>query len=125
MKPYIHAANSVKRYGGKIDDYIAIHDWFDSTKSAYADTRHRAILHNSFGIYLAEQLFGHIILNSDGKTVHVRNVAEDHVVEDCGFIPTLENWLDEMPVKDWMRGHGMKNRLDKIGMDYDVDTYGE
>jgi hypothetical protein len=74
---------------------------------------------------LAEQVFGHIILNSDGKTVHVRNVAEDHVIEDCGFIPSIEDWVSGIPVKDWMRGHGMKNRLDKMGMEYDVDTYGE
>lgn len=83
------------------------------------------MLHNTFGIYLAEQLFGHTILNSDDKVIHVRNVAEDHVMEDCGFIPTLENWFDKMPVEPWMRGHGMKSRLDKMGVEYDVDNYGE
>ena len=88
MKPYSHAVNSVKRYGGKVEDYLPIHDWFDSTKSAFADTRHRAILHNTFGIYIAEQVFGHTLTNSEGKTVHVRNVAEDHVIEDCGFRKT-------------------------------------
>jgi hypothetical protein len=39
MKPYIHAKNSVKRYGGIIEDYIAIHNWFDSTKAAYANCK--------------------------------------------------------------------------------------
>lgn len=119
MKPFVHAKASVKRYGGIIEDYLPIHDWFDSTKSAYADTKHRAILHNTFGIYLCEQVFGHTITNSDGKIVHVRNVAEDHVAEDCGFIPTIENWLKNLPNEDWMRGKGMKKRLKELGIDYD------
>ncbi|AGR48108.1 hypothetical protein SmphiM12_476 [Sinorhizobium phage phiM12] len=118
MKPRIHAQNSVKRYGGIVEDYIKIHDWFDSTKAAWADTRHRAILHNTFGIYIAEQVFGHVIINSDGKKVDVRNIAEDHVMEDCGFIPTLDQWLDGIPVEDWMRGHGMKKRLQVMGVEY-------
>lgn len=115
----MHAKNSVKRYGGSIEDYLPIHDWFDSTKAAWADTRHRAILHNTFGIYLCEQLFGTTFVNTDGKTVIVRNVAEDHVYEDCGEIPTIEKWLKDVPVEPWMRGHGMKDRLDKVEMAYD------
>ena len=107
MKPYIHALNSVKRYGGIPEDYLAIHDWFDSTKVAWADQRHRAILHNTFGIYLAEQFFGHYITNSDGKKVQVRDVAEDHVAEDFGGkIPTLEGWLKNLPREEWHGGRG-------------------
>lgn len=119
MKPYSHAKNSVKRYGGSIEDYLPVHDWFDSSKATYADTRHRAVLHHSFGIYLAEQLFGHIIVNSDGKEVHVRNVAEDHVIEDCGFIPTVEDWMGKIQSEDWMRGNGMKKRIEEMEMTYD------
>lgn len=118
IKPLTHANASVKRYGGVPEDYLHIHDWFDATKSAYADTKHRAVLHHTYGIFIAEQVFGHSFINSAGKTVHVRNVAEDHVMEDCGFIPTLENWLGEMPVKPWMRGHGMKKRLEVMGVEY-------
>lgn len=99
---FIHAKSSVRRFGGVVEDYQPIHDWFDSTKAAYADSRHRAILHNTFGIFLCEQLFGHAIKNADGDDVPVRLIAEQHVVEDCGFIPTLENWLDQLPRKEWM-----------------------
>jgi hypothetical protein len=109
MKPYIHAKNSVRRYGGKIEDYMAIHDFFDSTKSAWADIRHRAILHSSFGIYLVEKVFGTTITNSDGKQVSVRDIGEDHVVEDCGQIPTIEKWLKNLPVEDWMLSKGQGN----------------
>ena len=30
-KPLIHARNSVKRYGGSVDDYLEIHNFMDST----------------------------------------------------------------------------------------------
>lgn len=120
MKPLVHANNSVKRYGGIVDDYMLIHNWFDSTKSTYADTRHRAILHNTFGIFLAEQLFGNYITNSDGKRVSVRDIAEDHVSEDCGGkIPTVEDWLKHIKVQPWMRGYNMKKYVKEQGLHYD------
>lgn len=99
---FIHAKSSVRRFGGVVEDYQPIHDWFDATKAAYADQRHRAILHNTFGIFLCEQRFGHAITNAAGQQIPVRLIAEQHVVEDCGFIPTLENWLDQLPRKEWM-----------------------
>lgn len=106
MKPYIHAINSAKRYGGIPEDYIKIHNFFDSTKAAWADVRHRAILHSSFGIFIVEQVFGTTITNSEGKVVNVRDIGEDHVVEDCGKIPSIENWLDKLPLQDWMLAKG-------------------
>lgn len=48
--------------------------------------RHRALLHSSWGIYLAERILGHIITNSDGRIVQVRDVAERHIIEDMGRI---------------------------------------
>jgi hypothetical protein len=99
---FIHAKSTVRRFGGVPEDYQAIHDFFDQTKAAYADGRHRAILHNTLGCFLAEQFFGHAIKNSDGRDVPVRLIAEQHIIEDLGFIPTLENWLDGMPLKPWM-----------------------
>lgn len=115
MKPYLHAKNSVKRYGGVVEDYMPIHEWFDSTKAAYADMRHRAILHNTFGIYLCEQLFGSTFVNTDGKTISVRDVAEDHVVEDHGGkIPTLQDWLSTIEVQPWMTGRGQKRVTERL-----------
>lgn len=76
MKPYIHAKCSVRRYGGIPEDYLPIHDFMDSTKAAYANLKHRAILHNTFGIYLAERVFGTVITNSDGKIEEARGEAQ-------------------------------------------------
>jgi hypothetical protein len=104
MKPLIHAKSSVRKYGGVVEDYIEIHNFMDSTKSVMPDVRHRAILHSAFGIYLAEQVFGVYFKNAQGKDVSVRDVAEDHVIEDLGFIPSMENYLKNMDIQPWMSG---------------------
>lgn len=99
MKPNIHAELSVHKYGGQEKDYQEIHDFFDQTKAHHADMRHRAILHNSWGIFMCEKVFGTYIINSDGKKVQVRDIAEDHVIQDMGFIPSLSYFLDLFPIE--------------------------
>jgi hypothetical protein len=42
---YHHALSSARRFGGKGDDYTAVHTWFDS--SNLADFRHRALRHHT------------------------------------------------------------------------------
>lgn len=114
MKPWIHAKASASKYGGKPEDYIAIHDFIDCSKSAFPDMRHRAILHNSLGPYIAEQIFGHIIVNSDGKEVSVRDACEDHIIQDLGFIPAVSQWLDYMQIPWWAGGQRGKSRKHDI-----------
>ena len=114
MKPLIHAKISVKKYGGKVEDYIPLHDFFDSSKAAYPNMKHRAILHNSFGIFILERIFGTYITNSDGKMVSVRDIGEDHVMDDLGFIPTVENWLETLPLEGWMSGTKKRRIVERI-----------
>src|SRR5262245_21387347 len=76
----------------------------DQTKSAHAEVTHRAVFHSAFGIYVIEEIFGRTVTNSDGKEVFVRDVAEQHVLEDLGCIPSLSDWLKEMPCKPRMAG---------------------
>jgi hypothetical protein len=103
-KPYIHAQSSAKKWGGKPEDFLAIHQWFDQTKAHLPDGRHRALLHHSFGIFLCEQVFGTNITNSDGNLVSVRAIGEQHVMEDFGmkFIPTVQDYLGELPYSPWL-----------------------
>jgi len=109
MKPLYHANASVKRYGVKVEDYLPVHNFFDSSKQCLADARHRAILHSSFGIFLLEKVFGDYITNSEGRKVYVRDLGEEHVIEDMGTIPTMERWLRNLPIEDWMHsGHKRK-----------------
>lgn len=104
MKPLIHAKSSVRKWGGVVEDYIPIHDFFDSSKACVPNMRHRAILHSAFGIFLVEKVFGTYITNSDGRRISVRELGEQHVIEDLGFIPTMEKWLTNLPREDWMYG---------------------
>lgn len=104
MKPIWHAKNSARKYGGKPEDYIEIHQFMDSTKSALPDVRHRAILHSSFGCFIVERVFGYTMENSDGKSFCPRDVAEDHCIEDLGFIPSVDRWFETMTIESWMGG---------------------
>ena len=100
---WFHARSSARKFGGEPADYLSIHEWFDQTKMCWADTRHRAILHSSFGVFLCEQMFGVTITrDSDGKQVPTRLIGEQHIMEDLGRIPTIQDWLDGLPYKTWM-----------------------
>jgi hypothetical protein len=114
MKPAIHAENSAKQFGGKPEDYMKIHQWFDQTKAHMGDNRHRAILHNSWGIFLAESVFGITIINSDGKLVSVRDIGEQHVFEDLGFIPSISDYLSKMSIEDWMCGKSKPQKKENV-----------
>ena len=124
MKPLLHAKISAKKFGGNPEDYIDIHNWFDSTKQHIADTTHRMVLHNSFGVFLCEQIFGETIqmvngqfkrmpyiTNSNGKQVSVRDVAEQHVLDDLGHIPSLEKCMEGLPVHSWATGGQMSKKV--------------
>lgn len=111
MKPHLHARVSAKKFGGKMEDYLAFHEFFDSSKSSMADVRHRAMLHSAWGIYLAERVFGSFITNSENKQVSTRDLGEEHVIQDLGFIPTMQDWLEKMPIEGWMSGTRKKRRV--------------
>ena len=103
-KPWIHAKSSARKWGGKPEDYMPIHERMDSSKSAHAGAAHRAVFHSAFGVFIIEEIFGKIFTNSDGREVIVRDIAEQHVLEDLGSIPSLDKWLENLPVKPWMMG---------------------
>lgn len=102
MKPLLHAKISVKKFGGHVDDYIKFHEWMDSTKGHIPDMRHRMVLHNAWGIHLGKSVFGSYFTNSEGKDISVGNVLEQHVIDDLGYIPTLEQCMAGLPAEPWM-----------------------
>ena len=104
MTPYKHAESSAAKFGGHADEYIHIHDWFDETKSYTGDFTHRALRHHAAGIQWCIEKFGHFLELNNGKRVPMKLIAEQHVTEDCGFVPTVTDWLGsikESPA-DWM-----------------------
>ena len=109
MKAYLHGKIHAKKYGGVPEDYADIDDFIDSTKQAVAAVRHRAILHSAFGCFLVERMFGRTRRNSDGREYSPRDIAEDHIQQDLGFIPTMEQYLNNMAIQPWMSGTEKKN----------------
>src|SRR5271156_6239239 len=106
-KPLLHSISSAKKFGGKWEDYISLHEFLDSSKGVIADNRHRALTHNSWFLSVViERVFGVTIQNSAGKTISVRDVAEQHVIEDLGCIPSGQDYLAELEYKQWMEGKG-------------------
>ncbi len=102
--PLKHAESSARKFGGKAEDYLAIHNWFDESKAFIADFRHRSLRHHTEGIFLCERIFGVAITNSEGKQVPVRYIGEQHVREDLGRIPTAQDWLSQITPARWMYG---------------------
>ena len=93
--PLEHCKSSVRKWGGHVSDYQAIHEWFDETKAWIGHSKHRMFRHHSEGIFECEKIFGMSFVNSDGKTVYTRYVGEQHVKEDCNnYIPTAKEWVD-------------------------------
>ena len=74
-----HALSSQKRYGGKVEDFLPIHLFLDSSKQYQADCRHRALYHHTGGIFLCEKIFGVTIQNSNGNIIPVAWIARRHL----------------------------------------------
>ncbi len=58
---------------------------------------------------MAETIFGVTITNSAGRIVPVRLIAEQHIVEDLGRIPSFADWVRCIKPEPWM---GRTSRLD-------------
>jgi hypothetical protein len=116
MTPYKHVQSSAAKWGGDPMDYVELHDWFDETKAFTGDWTHRALRHHSAGIQWAIEKFGHTIRNSKGQQIPTKILAEQHVQEDCGFIPTPKDYLFMLtnnPPK-WMLSVGKKSTTTKL-----------
>ncbi len=99
---YHHAVSSARKFGGVPERYQAVHDWLDASKLILADFRHRALRHHAEGCFAAEAVFGTTIVNSDGRHVPVRLIAEQHILEDLGRIPSFADWVRCIRPEPWM-----------------------
>lgn len=114
MTPYHHALSSAKKFGGCWEDNIDIHMWFDETKQYTGDWTHRALRHHSAGVEWCIKEHGDTVRYyttcDDFKDIPVKLIAEQHIIEDCGFIPTPQDWLKCLVAHpaSWMRKVQMK-----------------
>lgn len=100
------------RWGGVPEDYQSLIAFFDMPR-AFAPEQAKAadlITHNSFGIFLAEELLGTTIkLSAGGESspslcISTRSAAEDLVYARFGFIPAAGNLAARTRLKRWMCG---------------------
>jgi hypothetical protein len=74
---------------------------------------------------MLEALFGATLVNADGKTVPVRLVGEQHVLEDLGFIPSFADWARLVQPRPWMlKGQPVDGpSLDPVELSGVIDAY--
>jgi len=51
---------------------------------------------------MAQAVFGTTITNSAGRIVPVRMIAEQHIMEDLGRIPSFADWVCRIRPEPWM-----------------------
>jgi hypothetical protein len=121
VNSWYHARSAAKKWGGDPSDYIAIEELIDSSKQFVGDVRHRALFHNTYGVWLCQRVFGRVVdleKTSGGLIeVPVRLIAEQHILEDLGWLPTPGDYISGMPIKPWMSGAKMREqRLSTLGL---------
>ena len=107
---FVHSKSSAKKFGGTPEDYLNIHIKMDCSKAYLSSNAHRALTHHSFWIHeVMIPIFGYTIKNSVGKDVSVKDICEQHILEDfcMRFIPTPQDYLENMEFQDWMQ-NGIK-----------------
>lgn len=113
MNSWNHAQSAARKWGGKPEDYIEIEEFIDSSKQVLGDVRHRSMYHHTTGVWLCQRIFGRVLeiprASGDGVIeVPVRLIAERHVLEDLGWLPSPADYINGMPIKPWMSGSQRK-----------------
>ena len=77
-----------------------------------------AFVEDILNLFKTNRLKGVHILNSDNKKIHVRDIAEQHILEDFRgkFIPTINDYINNLKLKNWMN-----NALGEINPEKTID----
>ena len=103
MNSWHHAVSAAHKWGGTPEDYIEIEEFIDSSKKIIGDVRHRSLYHHTEGVWLCQRIFGRTLAIGH-KQVPVRLIAERHVLEDLGWLPSPADYIGGMPIRPWMSG---------------------
>lgn len=109
MNSWNHAQSAARKWGGRPEDYLPIHEFIDSSKQVIGDVRHRSVYHHTLGAYLCQRIFGNTltVTKKSGHGTHqvpVRLIAERHILEDLGWLPSPADYINGMAIKPWMSG---------------------
>lgn len=113
MNSWYHAQSCARKWGGEPEHYLPIHEFIDSSKQVIGDVRHRAVYHHTLGVFLCERIFGKTLTIEKSPPggpvlrpirVPVRLIAERHILEDLGWLPSPADYLKDTPIATWMSG---------------------
>lgn len=107
MNSWYHAQSAAHKWGGKPEDYLDIEEFIDSSKQIIGDARHRAMYHHTAGVWLCQRIFG-VTRTVNGKEIPVRLIAERHIIEDLGGLPSPLDYFNDMTLEPWMSGSKRK-----------------
>ena len=113
INSWYHAVSASRKWGGTPEDYLPIEKFIDSSKQVIGDARHRSLYHHTLGVFLCEQIFGvTITIQKDNNSIEVpvRLIAEKHIEEDLGWIPSPSDYIEGMLLKGWMSGAMRKDK---------------
>jgi hypothetical protein len=113
VNSWYHAQSAARKWGGRPEDYIDLEEFIDSSKKIIGDIRHRSLYHHTAGAWLCQQVFGRT-LEIGHKQVPVRLVAEQHIIEDLGWLPSPKDYVDNMKLAPWMGGK--RERTDPLSV---------
>jgi Domain of unknown function (DUF6915) len=112
MNSWNHAQSAARKWGGVPENYIDIEEFIDSSKKILGDVRHRSVYHHTEGVWLCQKIFGRVLMipRQDGRYTHVpvRQIAERHIIEDIGWLPSPADYIKNMPIEAWMSGSQRK-----------------
>ena len=118
-----HAKSSTRKFGGDVEDYLPIHNWFDATKSITASFRHRALRHHKQGIELCKQIFNDIKQYNDPvdqyyctNVVTIDQIGEQHLNEDFQACPDASQWYTLFQEARWMTNSTSYDKISKALM---------
>lgn len=111
MNSWHHAVSAARKWGGAPEDYLPIEEFIDSSKKIIGDVRHRSLYHHTEGTWLVQRIFGVTLdIRKGNRIVKVptRLIAEKHIIEDLGWLPSPADYLKNTPVEKWMSGSQRK-----------------
>lgn len=95
---------AVLKHSGTRADYQGLYEFFDLPSLSCSHDEANLVLENSFGIFLAESVFGPVLETSSGRRIPTRIVAEKFVCARRGYIPCPATLAGSVSLKEWMIG---------------------
>lgn len=91
---------SQQKWGGLFEDYSNTHEFLDEQ---FGEIKHPlALRHHSLGVFDCEAVIGPVIYNSSGRPIPVRVIAEQHIKNEIGLIPSTHDVIKDILPQTWM-----------------------